>query len=107
MPTNQIPLVAVGPSINNYTITYTAKSPGNAVARWYHNDIELIDRMVNESHDTGGYTTIQVYQRSHGGNYRVIIESLFNGLQVSDNIMQQSTIEYTFDIIVVGECNYN
>lgn len=92
----------VGPSINNISITYTAKSPGNENITWYHNDVELSDRLIHQSHDMGGSSTVQVSLRGHKGKYRVVVKSLFNGLPVPDYITEESNTEYSFEVDVTG-----
>ena len=96
--------MAVGPSIHNYTVTYTSKSPGNASAMWYQDGVEVSeDRMIHLSHDMGGVATLLVNQRAHKGEYRLMIKSLFNGLETSQYIKDMSVVEYSFEVEVVGE----
>ena len=101
-PENQLE-IAVGPTVSSYTITYSAKSPGNARITWYQDNIELSERTNHLMNDTGGSSTIQVNQRSHKGKYRVVVESLFNGLLVPEYISEMSIAEYSFDVEIVGE----
>ena len=95
--------LAIGPDVTNFTITYTTKSPDNVKITWYHNGVELEERVVSTHHKMGGSSVIQVYQRAHIGEYRVVIESLFNGYDVSEYISQGSKTEYKFMVDVKGE----
>ncbi len=59
--------------------------------------------MIHLSHDMGGVATLLVNQRSHKGEYRLVIESQFNGLETNQYIKDMSVVEYNFEVEVVGE----
>ena len=59
--------------------------------------------MIHLSHDMGGVATLLVNQRAHKGEYRLVIKSLFNGLETSQYIKDMSVVEYSFEVEIVGE----
>ena len=69
-------------------------------------DDKIIDERVLTIYDNmGGTSILEVSRRVHSGTYRMVVKSLFGDREVPDDILNQSTDEYSFNVNFVGEYN--
>ena len=69
-------------------------------------DDKIIDERLLTIYDNmGGTSILEVSRRVHSGTYRMVVKSLFGDREVPDDILNQSTDEYSFNVNFVGEYN--
>ena len=69
-------------------------------------DDKIIDeRVLTIYDDMRGTSILEVSRRVHSGRYRMVVKSLFGDREVPDDILNQSSDEYSFNVNFVGEYN--
>uniref|UniRef100_A0A1X7TVX0 Fibronectin type-III domain-containing protein n=1 Tax=Amphimedon queenslandica TaxID=400682 RepID=A0A1X7TVX0_AMPQE len=96
-------VLAFGPNITNYTVTFTSTSPtGRTIVTWYKGNSPVLQETVNTTSGIGS-ASIPVSMRSDSGSYRVRVKTDFGDqlVYVPQSILLVSETSYSFDIDVI------
>ena len=100
-------VLAYGPNNTNFTITFENYSPGGHSITWYKDNNIINESWSSTLSETNGSSTLHISRRGDKGEYRVVIESSFGNIShlTPPTILQQSSVEYTFEVDVIGKYN--
>ena len=100
-------VLAYGPNSTNFTITFKNYSPGGHYITWYKDNNIINESWSSNLFETNGSSTLHISRRGDKGKYRVVIESSFGNIShlTPPTILQQSSVEYTFEVDVIGKYN--
>uniref|UniRef100_A0A1X7UT97 Ig-like domain-containing protein n=2 Tax=Amphimedon queenslandica TaxID=400682 RepID=A0A1X7UT97_AMPQE len=96
-------VLAFGPNITNYTVTFTSTSPtGRTTVTWYKGNSPVLQEIVNTTSGIGS-ASLPVSMRSDSGSYEVKVETDFGDqlTYVPHSIRLVSETSYSFDIDVI------
>lgn len=100
-------VLAYGPNSTDFTIIFNNYSPGGHFISWYKDNELINDGWSSSLSETNGSSTLHISRRGDKGEYRVVIASSFGNIShlTPTIILQQSSVQYTFEVDVIGKYN--